>query len=122
MTAPRTLLAADRADALPLSHVIQKAEAGIVSRTLLQCPELRVVLFAFAEGQELTLHTNRRRALVQVHEGSGDFLYNGQWQRLAAGTVLHLPPNHPHAVKAGAGPFSMLLTLGTESVATPASP
>jgi hypothetical protein len=27
---------------------------------------------------------------------------------------LHLPPNHPHAVRAAAGPFSMLLTLGAE--------
>ena len=122
MSIPQTLLAADRADALSLSHALQKSDAGIVSRTLLQSPELGVMLFAFAEGQELTLHTNRRRALVQVHEGSGDFFYNDQWQRLAAGTVLHLPPDHPHAVKAGAGPFSLLLTLGSDAAPAPVSP
>ena len=35
-------------------------------------------------------------------------------ERLEAGTIVHLPPGHPHAVRAGAGPFSMLLTLGAE--------
>jgi hypothetical protein len=38
--------------------------------------------------------------------------------------VLHLPPDHPHGVKAAAGPFSMLLTLGGEGPQpqTPVSP
>jgi quercetin dioxygenase-like cupin family protein len=119
MTTPKTLLDADRAEALVLAQAVQHSAAGIVSRTVLQSPELRVVLFAFAEGQELTLHSSRRRALVQILEGSCLFFYNEQWQRLAAGTVLHLPPNHPHAVKAASGSFSMLLTLGTETNPSP---
>lgn len=88
--------------------------AGIVSRTLLQTPELRVVLFAFADGQELTSHTSRRRAVVQVLEGACDFFFAGAWHRLERGAVLHLPPAHPHAVRAAAGAFTMLLTLAAE--------
>ncbi|HEX2862341.1 MAG TPA: cupin domain-containing protein, partial [Lacunisphaera sp.] len=118
----RTLLDPERAETLRLADAVQHAEAGVVSRTLLQSAEMRVVLFAFAEGQELTTHTSRRRALVQILEGTCEFLHNGRWQRLAAGTVLHLPPHHPHAVKATAGPFSMLLTLGAEAPPAPASP
>ncbi len=111
---PRTLISADEAKTLVLAEAAHTSEAGIVSRTVLQTDELRVVLFAFAEGQELTSHTSRRRAVVQILEGECEFLFNEQWRTLAAGTLLHLPPNHPHAVRAAKGPFSMLLTLGTE--------
>jgi quercetin dioxygenase-like cupin family protein len=109
-----TLLAANEAQALKLADAAQASASGIVSRTVLQTPEARVVLFTFAEGQELTSHTNRRRALVQILDGVCDFFFAGQWQKLEAGTFLHLPPNHPHGVRASAGPFSMLLTLGAE--------
>lgn len=111
----RTLLAADEAQALKLIDATQVSASGIVSRTVLQTPEARVVLFTFAEGQELTSHTSRRRALIQIIDGACDFLFAGRWQRLETGTFLHLPPNHPHAVRASAGAFSMLLTLGAET-------
>ena len=111
----QTLLPTDDAQSLLLADAVQLSPSGIVSRTVLQTPEIRVVLFAFAEGQELTSHTSRRRALVQILSGECDFFFTGAWQRLTAGTFLHLPPNHPHAVRAGAGAFSMLLTLGSEA-------
>lgn len=110
-----TLLPTDDAQAIGLKEASQSSESGIVSRTVLQSPETRVVLFTFADGQELTTHTNRRRALIQILDGACDFLFCGRWQRLTAGTFLHLPPNHPHAVRAGAGAFSMLLTLCAET-------
>jgi quercetin dioxygenase-like cupin family protein len=84
-----------------------------VSKTILREDNARVTLFSFAAGQELTPHTNRRRALVQVLTGSCEFFYNDAWQRLEAGTLLHLPPDHLHAVRA-LEPFTMLLTLCAE--------
>ena len=114
MSSPRTLLSAQEAATLELAAAVQTSAAGIVSRTVLQTPELRVVLFAFAEGQELTGHSSKRRAVVQILQGECEFQFNGQWQRLAAGMLLHLPPDHFHAVRAVEGPFSMLLTLGSE--------
>jgi quercetin dioxygenase-like cupin family protein len=117
-----TLLPPDRAQGLLLADNTQLSSAGIVSRTVLQAPELRVVLFTFAEGQELTTHTSRRRALVQILDGGCEFLFEGKWHTLAAGTLLHLPPDHPHAVRASTGPFSMLLTLGAEAIAAPIAP
>ena len=106
-----TILPAEEARSVHLPDAVQSAPAGIVSRTVLNTDDARVVLFSFAEGQELTAHTNRRRALVQILEGECDFQFGGKWHRLAAGNLLHLPPNDPHAVRAGSGPFSMLLTL-----------
>src|SRR5687767_12107110 len=113
----KTLIATTEAQAITLADAVQVSASGIVSRTVLQTPEARVVLFTFADGQELTSHTSRRRALVQILDGVCDFFFAGRWQRLTAGTFLHLPPDHPHAVRAGAGPFSMLLTLGVEPAA-----
>jgi quercetin dioxygenase-like cupin family protein len=110
----RTVLFAKEAQAITLADTTLVAESGIVSRTLLQAPDVRVMLFTFADGQELTPHTNTRRALVQILDGACEFLFAGKWQRLAAGAFLHLPPNHPHAVRANDGPFSMLLTLTAE--------
>lgn len=109
-----TVLSSDTAQALSLAATVEISPSGIVSRTLLQTPEIRVVLFAFDAGQELTSHTSRRRALTQVLSGVCDFFYNGAWHRLETGSLLHLPPSHPHAVRASEGAFTMLLTLGTE--------
>lgn len=109
-----SLLAADAAQTLALADAAQVSSSGIVSRTVVQTPELRAVLFAFDAGQELTSHTSRRRALVQVLTGACDFFYAGDWHRLEPGALLHMPPGHPHAVRASQGPFTMLLTLGAE--------
>ena len=104
----------NEAQTLRLPDAVHTSESGIVSRTLVQSPELRVVLFAFAEGQELTQHTSSRRAIVQVLQGTCEFLFSGTWQKLEEGMLLHMPPGHPHAVKAAHGPFVMLLTLSAE--------
>ena len=112
-----SLIAAGAADVLTLAEHAAVSAAGIVSRTVLQTPELRVVLFAFDAGQELTSHTSRRRAVVQVLTGSCEFFFGGTWRRLESGTLLHLPPQHPHAVRASAGAFTMLLTLAAEPAA-----
>lgn len=109
-----SLLPSTSARAIALGAASGATEAGIVSRTVLQTEELRVTHFSFAPGQELTTHTNRRRALVQVLEGSCEFLFDGAWHTLEAGALLHLPPSHPHAVRATDRPFSMLLTLGSD--------
>lgn len=98
------------AQIISLPQETQFAANGIVSRTLLRTAHGRVVLFGFAEGQELTEHTSTQHALVQVLSGECDFTLAGQLHILQTGDLLNMPPNLPHAVKAR-GPFSMLLTL-----------
>lgn len=113
----RSLIPADEAVSLVLADSARHAEAGIVSRTVVQTSEMRVTLFAFAAGQELTPHASPRRALIQILGGACEFFHSGAWHALAAGTLLHLPPGHEHAVRASSGDFTMLLTL----VTTPAA-
>ncbi len=109
-----SLLPSEQAQSVSLDETVQISASGIVSRTLLQSAEMRVVLFSFAAGQELTEHSSPRRALVQILDGSCDFFFAGKWERLTPGMLLHMPPDHPHAVRALDHPFSMLLTLGAE--------
>ena len=95
---------------ISLAQETQFAPNGIVSRTLLRTPTTRVVLFGFAEGQELTEHISTQHALVQVLSGECEFSLGGKPHNLKAGDFLHMPPNVPHALKA-TKQFSMLLTL-----------
>jgi quercetin dioxygenase-like cupin family protein len=99
-----------KAKILSLPDETQFAANGIVSRTLLRTLTTRVVLFGFADGQELSEHTSTAQALIQILSGSCEFSLEGKPHRLKAGDLLHLPPNLPHAVKA-TETFSMLLTL-----------
>ncbi len=110
-------ITAIEARALVLKDLLQFADSGIVSRTLFASDTVRLVLFAFAAGQELTEHTSGRRAFVQVLEGRCSFKYDGSWHWLEQGALLHLPPGHAHALKASDGACAMLLTLHGESVA-----
>ncbi len=108
-----------QAATLLLPSLVQFAESGIVSRTLLSTPALRVVHFSLASGQELTEHTSSRRALVQILSGSCEFRFNGAWHTLGVGEFLHMPPNHPHAVLAGHTPCAFLLVLHDGGGAAP---
>lgn len=83
---------------------------GIVSRTLLRAPGLRLVLFGFAAGQELSEHTAPFQALVQALSGQAEFRVNGETHRLGPGDLLSMPPHAPHSLRA-LTEFSMLLTL-----------
>jgi quercetin dioxygenase-like cupin family protein len=86
------------------------APNGIVSRTLLRTDTTRIVLFGFAEGQELTEHTSTQQAVIQILTGECEFSLAGQQHLLKSGDLLYMPPNLRHAVKA-TRQFSMLLTL-----------
>ncbi|MBI3848846.1 MAG: cupin domain-containing protein [Verrucomicrobia bacterium] len=95
---------------LSLPTETQFAPNGIVSRTLMKTAAARVVLFGFAEGQELTEHTSTQHALIQILSGECEFTLAGKPHKLTAGALLYMPPDLPHAVKA-TREFSMLLTL-----------
>jgi quercetin dioxygenase-like cupin family protein len=104
------LINAETATVVSLEKETSFAPNGIVSRTLLQTPNSRVVLFGFSEGQELTEHTSTRQATVQILSGECDFDLAGEPHHLKAGDYLYMPPNLPHAVRA-TSELSMLLTL-----------
>jgi quercetin dioxygenase-like cupin family protein len=104
------LIALNREQIVSLERETRFAPNGIVSRTVFAAPGMRVVLFGFAPGQELTEHTSTQHALVQILSGECEFTLAGRAQTLKAGDLLHMPPGLPHAVRA-TQQFAMLLTL-----------
>lgn len=118
MKPPSTLLDPAAAGALDLAAATQFSPTGIVSRGVVSAPGLRVTLFGFAAGQELTEHTSSSRALIQILSGTSKWTIASEARVVRAGEILHLPPGTPHAVCADE-PFSMLLTLVREPAATP---
>jgi quercetin dioxygenase-like cupin family protein len=105
------LLQTEPTGIVALPEATQFAANGIVSRTLLKTGSLRMVLFGFDVGQELTEHTSPHHAVVQILSGTCEFTLAGQARSLKAGDTFYMAPGLPHAVKATAR-FSMLLTLG----------
>jgi quercetin dioxygenase-like cupin family protein len=104
------LIKPDHEQILSLAEETKFAENGIVSRTLLRTPNGRVVLFGFAQGQELSEHTSTQFAIVQILSGECQFSLGGKAHNVKGGDFVYMPPNLPHALKATTQ-FSMLLTL-----------
>lgn len=95
---------------LSLADETKFAANGIVSRTLLRTLNSRVVLFGFAEGQELSEHTSTQHAVIQILSGDCELSLGGKPHLAKVGDLIYMPPNLPHSVKATTQ-FSMLLTL-----------
>lgn len=84
--------------------------AGIHSRTVHTDGDLKMVLFGFAAGEELSEHTASRAAIIHVLSGAFDLTLGGEPAEAHAGTVVHMAAGLPHALRATA-PSRMLLTL-----------
>jgi len=92
---------------------------GILSQTLSDEDGVRLVLFSFAAGEELSEHTAARPAIVHVLTGearvsAGGIAYDagpGSWLRMAAGTV--------HAIRARTPLVMALYLLPGRPAATP---
>lgn len=91
---------APRGRALRLAdHVAYNADA-IVSKTLLDKKAGTLTLFAFDAGQKLSEHTSPYDAVVQVLDGEVVLVVGGEDLRTAAGELVIMPANVPHAVRA----------------------
>ena len=110
----KPLIDAAQEKILSLADETKFADNGIVSRTLLRTATSRVVLFGFAEGQELSEHTSTQHAVIQILSGECELSLGGKPHKAKAGDLVYMPPNLPHAVKA-ITQFSMLLTLSPKT-------
>ena len=102
---------------LSLAEETRFVPNGITSRTLLRTESSRVVLFGFAEGQELTEHTSALHATIQILSGECELHLAGQPHALKVGDLVYMPPQLPHAVRA-TRQCSLLLTLSRAETTT----
>ena len=84
--------------------------AGILSRTVHSGDTDKVVWFGFAPGEELSEHTSSRPAIIHVLSVEIDLRLAGDDVAAGPGTLVHMAPGLPHALRAR-GPATMLLTL-----------
>ena len=73
---------------------------SIVSRTLYNDPVVKVILFGFAPGQELSEHTSARRAMLHFLDGRAQVVLGDETFEAKAGTFVYMPPHLMHSVTA----------------------
>jgi quercetin dioxygenase-like cupin family protein len=83
---------------------------GTLSKVVFKDDQIRVVLFAFDKGQELTEHTAALPAVVQVLAGHLRLTMGSEIFDAKPGDWAHMPAKLPHSVEA-IEPSVMLLTL-----------
>ena len=85
-------------------------EGAVVSRTLLKRAGSTITLFAVDAGQGLSEHTAPFDAVAQILEGEAEITIAGTPLTVAAGELVLMPANQPHALSARTR-FKMLLTM-----------
>jgi quercetin dioxygenase-like cupin family protein len=103
--------ALEPAKAQALGELIAVQEGAVVSRELKRTSGGTVTLFAFDAGQGLSEHTAPFDALVQVVEGALDLSIGGEPVHAAAGEVVLMPANVPHALHAPRAARMLLVML-----------
>jgi quercetin dioxygenase-like cupin family protein len=93
-----------------LAKLVDYAADSIVSKTILDKPAGTITLFAFDKGQKLSEHTTPYDAVVQVLDGVAAVTIDGRENKVAAGDIIIMPGNIPHAV-AATKRFKMLLSM-----------
>jgi len=93
-----------------LADLVEYSKDSIVSKTILDKSAGTITLFAFDKGQKLSEHTVPYDAVVQVLDGHGQLTIDGQEKQVAAGEIIIMPGDVPHAVTAREK-FKMLLTM-----------
>jgi quercetin dioxygenase-like cupin family protein len=89
---------------------IQPPEKGILSHTLHNDDNLKIVLFGFAVGQELTAHTAPMPATIHFLQGEATVTLGSDTQEVSAGALIHMQPKLTHGIVAKT-PMMMLLYL-----------
>lgn len=86
-------------------------EDSILSRTVHDDDQLRVVLFKFAPGEELSEHTSTHAAILYFVEGEARLKLGGDIMDAHAGTWAHMTPNLPHSITAQTPTIMLLLMI-----------
>ena len=104
-----------------LAHEVELPRDGTLSRTLLNDDRVKIVLFGFSAGQELSEHTATMPAVLQFVSGEAAVKLGSDWHDARPGSFVHMPAGLPHAIRTKA-PTVMLLILVKQSAAATAIP
>ncbi len=94
-----------------LESLVTPTAHGIASRVLARTAAGNITLFAFDAGEELSEHTAPFDALILTLSGRLTLTIGGKQTQTAAHTVVLMPANVPHAVRADEPSRVLLLML-----------
>jgi quercetin dioxygenase-like cupin family protein len=89
---------------------VQPPEKGILSHTLFNDDNLKIILFGFAPGNELTAHTAPMPATMHFLQGEATVTLGTDSLEVQAGALIHMQPQLTHGILAKT-PVMMLLYL-----------
>ena len=93
-----------------LTAEAQVPENGILSRTLYQDDHVKVIVFGFAPGQELSAHTAPMAASLYFVKGEADLTLGEEKRTATPGTFVHMSPLLTHGIVART-PVVMMLQM-----------
>ena len=88
------------AEPLALDDLVTPTAQGIASRVLARTAAGNITIFAFDAGEELSEHTAPFAALVLTLSGSLVLTIGGREVRTTPQSIVMMPANVPHAVRA----------------------
>lgn len=94
-----------------LSLIEDLPEDSIVSRTFHEDEHMKVVLFGFAQGQELSEHTASHPAILYFLDGNCRLTLGEDDHEAQAGTWVYMPAQLLHSVHATTQARMMLILL-----------
>jgi len=81
-----------------LDEVVQFADRGIVSKTLVDCPKANISLFAMSTGQHMSGHASRWPATIHVLRGAGTIQIGDTEYEGRPGSLYYMPAGTYHAL------------------------
>ena len=84
---------------------------GTLSRTIYVDDGLKVVLFGFSAGQELSEHTASTPAIMHFLSGEADVTLDSDAVEATAGTWIHMPAQMVHSIRTRTPTVMLLLLL-----------
>lgn len=93
-----------------LAAEAQIPQNGILSRTLHNDDHVKVLVFGFAPGQELSAHTAPMAASLYFVQGEARLTLGDDSMDARPGTFVHMPPGLTHGIVART-PVVMMLQM-----------
>ena len=95
---------------LDIAKEVQPPDKGILSRTIFSDDRLKVVVFGFCQGEELSEHTASTPAILHFLQGEAKLTLGTDSVTAQPGTWVHMPAGLRHSIQAKL-PVVMLLLL-----------
>lgn len=83
-----------------LDSMVEVADQGIVSKSIVENDHHKIIHFTLAPGQELSEHTASVPAVIHVLRGKGAVVLDGERHEAGPGRLYYMPAELRHAVQA----------------------